>query len=178
MVRHGQTASNVAKRMMGNRIDDPLNDEGRRQAQELAENIKDMQFDVIFSSPLKRAHQTAEIIAKNWNMPIMQRDELMERDFGTLTGKTFAEGDALTGGRRSRVEPLPEDEEYERAWGRETSEKFQKRLRHFTDEIKEKYSDKKVLVVAHSGVIKMAHFLFKDSTVDHVKNASIEEFEI
>ena len=95
MVRHGQTDSNAAKRIMGQRVDESLNDEGRRQAEELREGIQDKMFDVIFSSPLKRAEETARILAHERNVPVVLRAELKERDFGALSGKTWPEADAF-----------------------------------------------------------------------------------
>jgi len=62
-VRHGETDANAKKIMMGQRIDEPLNEFGRRQAEELASLLPNS-FDIIFSSPLKRTAQTAEIISK------------------------------------------------------------------------------------------------------------------
>src|SRR3989344_1327026 len=94
MVRHGETDYNVAKRIPGQEIDQSLNATGRKQAEERAEERAGMTVDVMFSSPLKRAGETAEIIAKGLNLQILYRDELKERSFGSLSGKTFEEVNA------------------------------------------------------------------------------------
>ena len=64
IVRHGQTEYNVVGRYCG-RIDVPLNENGINQAYELRDILKNIKFDYVFSSPLKRALKTAEIICNN-----------------------------------------------------------------------------------------------------------------
>lgn len=91
IVRHGETESNKAKRLMGKRVDESLNFEGIKQANELAKDIYEGEFDVIFTSPLKRASETAEIIANKVKVQIIKKEELMERDFGSMSGKTWDE---------------------------------------------------------------------------------------
>ncbi len=178
MVRHGETDHNVARRIQGQEIDESLNETGRKQAQERAEALADEKFDVIFSSPLKRARETAEIIAEKVKAPILLRDEIKERVFGKFSGRTFEEINAEMGTDWNQVGPIAADEELKRIYGRETAEDFKRRLVAFTDEVKRSYPEKRVLVVAHGGLIRLAHFLFKEVQVEHVHNASIEEFEI
>src|SRR5665647_97279 len=90
IVRHGETDSNKARKAQGQRINEFLNSEGVRQTEELTSNI-DKDFDVIFTSPLKRAAQTAEILAKEIKAPVIVREEIIERDYGNLSGKTTEE---------------------------------------------------------------------------------------
>ena len=65
ITRHGQTDSNKERKLMGQKIDDSLNEVGIKQAKELAKSLFEEGFDIIFSSPLKRASETSEIIKKN-----------------------------------------------------------------------------------------------------------------
>src|SRR5690606_30756536 len=84
-VRHGQTDAN-ANMQSGQTIeelDEPLNETGEKQAKELAEQLKDIPFDYIISSPLKRALHTADIINKYHNLPIVLEDKLRERNAST-----------------------------------------------------------------------------------------------
>jgi len=179
MARHGQTDSNAAKRIMGQRIDEPLNATGRQQAEDLAVSIQKLPFDIIFSSPLKRAEETARIIALGRNIPVVLRDELKERDFGSISGKSWEEADALSMDRSGGLKSVDTHLEYDyRPYGGESAEDVKKRLSDFVAEIKTTYSDKRVLVVAHGGIIRFSHLLFRDRQVDHIKNASIEEFDI
>jgi len=63
-VRHGETKGNKEKRFRG-RTDYPLNENGRRQARKLKKKLEKFSFDKLFTSPLKRAYETAEIIKPN-----------------------------------------------------------------------------------------------------------------
>jgi broad specificity phosphatase PhoE len=177
-VRHGETDANVAKQIQGQRINGPLNALGRQQAQERAQALVGMGFEMLFSSPLKRAHETADIINAKLNLPLLLRDELKERDFGTLTGRLFADMNAEMGVKWNQVTPLEDDEKFYHEYERETAEHFSERLKKFVEEVKGSYADKKVLVVAHGGIIRLAHYLFNETHVDHIANAAVEEFEV
>lgn len=180
IVRHGETDSNKAKKLMGCRIDEPLNTEGVRQAHELAEKIKENSFDVIFTSPLKRAKQTAEIIADKVKAPVVERKEIVERDFGSLSGKSWDEMmDEIKSGN-DNLKELDFEQKYDyRPYGGECSDGVERRLFKFVRDLKENYSDKKVLVVAHGGIVKLAHLLFLEKKMDSTpNNATIHEFNI
>ena len=179
MVRHGQTDSNVAKLIMGQRVDESLNDEGRRQAEERAVDMKDMQFDVIFSSPLKRAAETAAILAKGRATPVILRDELKERDFGSVSGKSWAEADTIAGAEPGTQKEVDRHLDYDyRPYGGESADDVKGRLGRIIAEIKETYPEKRVLIVAHGGILRFSHMLFRDVHVDHIQNAALEEFEV
>ncbi|MDQ2085513.1 alpha-ribazole phosphatase [Herbivorax sp. ANBcel31] len=81
LIRHGQTDSNKKRTYVG-WTDVELNEEGKRQAFKLKEKLKDMPVDKIYSSPLKRAKKTAEIINENFCLDIEYTDNLKERNFG------------------------------------------------------------------------------------------------
>lgn len=92
IARHGQNEDNVRGILNGHR-DLPLTDLGRQQARQLARHIKDRElvFDAVYASPLGRAFETAAIVAAELELaePIIH-DDLIERDFGIMTG-TFPE---------------------------------------------------------------------------------------
>ena len=83
--RHGQTDYNVARRVMG-QLDIPLNDVGRAQAVELADKLATFAIGVIYSSPLTRAMETAQVVADKTGAPIITDARLMERNNGKLQG--------------------------------------------------------------------------------------------
>ncbi len=85
IIRHGITDWN-RKRIMQGRTDIPLNDEGRRMALEAAEEYADIHFDVCYTSPLVRAEETAEIIMKGRNVPVIKDERLIEMNFGEYEG--------------------------------------------------------------------------------------------
>jgi broad specificity phosphatase PhoE len=91
--RHGQSQAN-AQGLLAGHIDSPLNQIGRKQANELGQLAKKagLRFDHIYCSPLSRAKETAEIIARNTGSPSPQiLKELIERNFGVLTGKPYSD---------------------------------------------------------------------------------------
>ncbi len=92
IVRHGRTDLNDAYCWQG-RIDVPLNEEGVMQAQELGEKLSDIRFDAVYSSPLRRAMETTNIILQrnHYNTPTINIDNrLMEIDCGDWEGKCYS----------------------------------------------------------------------------------------
>ena len=85
IIRHGKTDWNNLWKIQG-RTDIPLNEEGRTMAKKAAEEYKDINFDIAFSSPLIRARETAEILLKGRDIPIINDDRLMEMSFGAYEG--------------------------------------------------------------------------------------------
>ena len=83
IIRHGQTEMNHAHALQG-RSDQPLNENGIRQAQEAAEAFNELCFDKVYSSPLGRAIETAKIVAPG--VPIVIDDRLIEMDYGPYEG--------------------------------------------------------------------------------------------
>lgn len=85
LVRHGQTEWNRVERFRG-RIDVELNEMGRRQAEAVADRLCRRRTDAIYASPLKRALQTAEPIAKACGLEVQPVDELIDIDYGAWAG--------------------------------------------------------------------------------------------
>ncbi len=96
LARHGQTDWNLEMRAQG-RIDLSLNATGRAQAEEMRENIKDLEFDAVYASPLKRAAETAEIAVGD-RYDINYHDLLIERSFGDFEGKIIKSWSELVDG--------------------------------------------------------------------------------
>jgi len=94
LVRHGETMWNVEKRLQGWK-DSPLTDNGLRSAKRLAKRLQDIRLDRVFSSDQKRALTTAEIIAKDRNIPIEVLSSLRELNFGSWEGMTISEIETL-----------------------------------------------------------------------------------
>ncbi len=151
VTRHGQTSWNVLGKIQG-QTDIELNETGRMQARETGESIKNEDIDLIITSPLKRAKETAEIINKNFNVNIIEDKRLMERFFGEYEGLTKEE--------RAKLKEI--NPEINDIWNynknitfnsMETMQVFCNRVYEFLDEIVEKYKDKNknVLLVTHGG---------------------------
>ncbi len=79
LVRHGLTAWNVSGQFQGH-TDTPLSEEGRAQAQALGKHLKKAKIDVVYSSPLSRALETAQLVFPQRD--ILEDDRLKELNFG------------------------------------------------------------------------------------------------
>jgi ribonuclease H / adenosylcobalamin/alpha-ribazole phosphatase len=89
LLRHGQTEMSVQGRFAG-RGDFALTSTGARQASAAADRLADRGVDVVVSSPLSRAMQTAQAVADAAGAPLVLEDDLVETDFGAWEGLTFA----------------------------------------------------------------------------------------
>lgn len=180
LIRHGETPSNHNLIRMGQRIDDPLDKKGIDQALLIAEKLSAYSFDAIYSSPLLRAKETAEIVSTQHHLPIQYDDRLMERDIGSLSGS------AANIHERAIIDTLPpafREFDYDfRPIGGESIENVVNRFSSFVSEILKKHQNDHVLLVTHGGIIQVAYLLFdKDHTkilMQDVKNLSVHEFEI
>ena len=170
IVRHGEVPHNALKQY--NNENEDLNENGIRQANELKKKIKNINYDIIISSPLLRAKHTAQIINVN-NKKILINDKLKERDPGDLSGKPLT------------VTNRDEYWNYNTTIRYGTSEnirEFFKRIYNFLEDLK-KEDYESVLIVAHSGVSKAFNGYFegiKDGMfLDRgLRNCEIKEYEI
>nr|WP_187356777.1 histidine phosphatase family protein [Heyndrickxia shackletonii] len=138
LVRHGETDWNVLGKLQGT-TDIPLNNRGKKQAEECGAILRESQWDVIITSPLKRAKQSAEIIQQKINVPLIEMEEFKERNFGDAEGMTLKE----------RRESFP-DKKYP---NQEERISFQHRLKAGIRKINQKYPNGKIILVAHGAVI-------------------------
>ena len=172
ITRHGETMRNAEQRVLG-RTDDPLSEKGLAQAKDLADRIKDTEFDYIFSSPLTRARQTAQAVAESKGMEVIIDERLIETNFGDFEGvpRHCAEYQA---GKREHFKRYPGGESYfDMAY----------RIYDFLFMLKREYPDKRVLVVSHGGVCRIICNYFYDMEneefVQHAfPNCGIEQFEL
>jgi broad specificity phosphatase PhoE len=91
LVRHGQATFNVEGRHPGQLPGIPLTDEGRRQAHQAAVALAALPLSAVVSSPLERARETAEIIARGWGLPVRTNPRLMDTDVGGWAGRKIDE---------------------------------------------------------------------------------------
>lgn len=146
-VRHGVTEWNINHIRQG-RSDIPLTDKGREQAKETGLALKDKHLDICICSPLSRTRETASIILEGRDVPVILDERVLERNFGPLEGMRIdATPEALE--QQYRFWNPLEHETYE---GVETMEELIARINAFLDDIKVKYADKSVLIVAHGGL--------------------------
>ena len=179
-IRHGQTDVNKDNRLQGAHVDAELNDYGRAYAKKAAANFDEDEFDVVYSSPMKRAVETAKIFTKD-KKKINLDDRLLEFDFGDWDGKKM---DDIVKEYPDIVDPWGKvNRNYIRyAKNGESYEAFDKRCGDFLDEMYQKYPDKKVLVVAHGRLIRMmaAHYFTNGDMdkIDTMDNCALAKFSV
>lgn len=165
IVRHGQVPHNALGQY--NTVDDDLTELGIKQAEELKDKIKNIDIDIIISSPLIRAKHTANIININ-NKKIVFDEKIKERSCGDLAGKPL------------EVTNRDEYWNYNTTIKYGTSEDiklFFKRVFEFLDELKTKDYNS-VLVVAHSGVSKAFSAYFEGIQDGKFLNRGLKNCEI
>lgn len=152
LIRHGETDWNAEGRIQG-QSDIELNSYGEAQAQCLAARlVEEGEFHALYSSPLKRASCTAQVIGRALNLPIIYDARLVERSLGVLEGLTMNEIKEQfphvhrawhEGGMRP---PIP---------GEEPREAFVMRTRAFIDDLRAAHPQGQVIVVTHGGTLNM-----------------------
>ncbi|KJK47134.1 acid phosphatase [Lentzea aerocolonigenes] len=150
LLRHGQTKLSIERRYSG-RGDHELTELGLQQAEKAARRLSEVDgVEAIISSPLQRATQTAQALASKTGLEVVTHQGLIETDFGTWEGLTFAEA-------------AEQDPEIHRRWLSDTSQKppggesfdeVHARVRKARTEIIAKFGGKTLVVVSHVTPIK------------------------
>jgi broad specificity phosphatase PhoE len=153
LARHGETDWNRDGRWQGH-SDTPLNDLGRRQAQALAGGL-DEPVDVVYSSDLARARETAQIVAARLGLEMRLDPRLRERGFGAWEGLTSAEienrfAESLRRWRAGEGAGADDAEPFD---------DFADRIQAFLEEAVRMHPSETVLVIAHGGSIRVIHAL-------------------
>jgi phosphoserine phosphatase len=148
LVRHGETDWNRERRFQGH-ADTSLNDAGRRQALELAEALRDERLDAVYTSPLRRATETARIVVDMLGLKAEELEALREIDVGDWQGLTVDEV-------RARY-PERADVAWRSGWQNgETHEQLAARVVPALLELGSRHPDEGVLGVTHAGPIRAA----------------------
>lgn len=137
-VRHGETDWNAQRRWQGH-ADVPLNDRGREQARELAESLVGERIDVIYTSDLSRARDTAEAVGARHGIDVVVDPDLREIDVGPIEGMTADEAAAFEG------------------WQGESKESHAERVLAAVRRIARQHPEGRVLVVTHGGSMRRVH---------------------
>ena len=163
LVRHGETVDNANKIMQG-QTQGKLNEVGIRQAETLRDKLARVHFDAFVASDLKRAVDTARIIAAPHGLEVVTTPLLRERDWGGFTGRYIPD---------LRDEVWPDDIE--------SLPDLQKRARGFLDFIRTTFPDQQVLAVGH-GIINKAiqavHYGKQMNEVQKMSNAEVRILSI
>jgi len=180
LVRHGQDEDN-SNGILNGRRDTPLTELGRSQAKTVAEKLKDNRIQLIYASPLKRAYETARIIAEKLGIDEVITDgHLMEREFGILTGKPVSDIPKYS----SKTLQTDRVLYFIEAEGAEDFPTLYNRGKKIIEEILSRHPDKNVLVVAHGDIGKMIRASYhgwtweKGLKTPYFDNTGVLELEI
>jgi broad specificity phosphatase PhoE len=149
LARHGETDWNRELRWQGHR-DPPLNDLGREQARALAESLPATSISAVYASDLRRASETAEIVAAALQLPVRLDPALREIDVGSWAGQTLDElatryPEAVARWRQTG----------ERGWeGGESHEEMAARVVAAIQSIAAAHPENQILVISHGGPLR------------------------
>lgn len=181
VVRHGKTDMNIKRRTMGcldewNNKTFNLCEEGIEESIILRDKLEDTNIDLIITSPLTRARETAYIINEKKDIEIIKENKLAERSMGNL-----------------EFRPYPTYEENERIWsieentndyGIEPMQEFKDRIYNCMDRIVDEYQDKDILIVTHGGVTALIDCYFNNSleegsiTTKFLNNSEYKTYDV
>ncbi len=155
LIRHGQSTANATGVWQG-QLEFPLSEEGRRQARLAGRALAGESLAGLYSSPLSRAFETAEIIAHEAGFPgdVIAVEGLMERRGGLLEGTTLAEREARYPELMNKLLSVPEEE----GWvvvGAETDGEVLARFERSISEIRARHpAGARIVVVSHGGAMR------------------------
>ena len=151
LARHGQSDWNAARRWQGH-ADRPLTEKGRAQASALADRLAHIDLDAVYSSDLRRAADTARVVAEAQGLGLVQLPELREVDVGSWSGLTRDEAEErFPDGFARWREGFP-------GWdGGEDYDEMAQRVIGAVVQIALAHEDGRALVVSHGGPIRAIH---------------------
>jgi broad specificity phosphatase PhoE len=160
LIRHGATASNLADPpiIQGRTIDGPLSEEGRRQANQAAECLASRSLTAVYSSPLRRAQETADFIARPHHLPVRTLSDLIEADVGAWEGRSWVEIQASEPERYTQFQHNPARYGYHQG---ENLTQVAERVVPVIEEILHAHLGEVIAIVGHNVVnrVLLAHAL-------------------
>ncbi|MCQ4725060.1 histidine phosphatase family protein [Anaerotignum faecicola] len=151
LIRHGETEWNKAKRFQG-WTDIELSQEGRRQASLLGERFKKIDIDEIYSSPLKRAVETARPIADIKGLEIKTNENFKEINFGEWEGMTAKEISTKYGKSFDEFIKYPENGTFP---GDISFAHVTERIKIGLRDVLDGKDDKNIAIVSHGGIVRL-----------------------
>ena len=178
MVRHGEIPSNI-KKVYAGKSPEPLTERGVRQAKEVSENLKKYEVDALYSSPMQRALQTAQIIGEGIGMDLRINDAFREIEMGPWEG----------------LSEIDVAQKYPQEWNtwnirpaelrlpnRETLDELLKRVLTGIQRINRNEERRNIIIVTHVAVIRILLLWKAEKSLNfyktiHVPNAGIFQIE-
>lgn len=153
-IRHGETDWNAEGKYQG-WSDIPLSETGKKQAECLGERFQNIDLDVIYSSPLQRAYDTAQAVAIRKKMEIIPEEHFKEINFGEWEGLTAEQLNHLYGEKFQYFLSHPEDAKFP---GDGSFSLVTERIKIGLDKILEENEGKNIMIVSHGGLIRLCIF--------------------
>lgn len=160
LARHGETVDNANQILQG-QTQGMLNEKGQEQAETLAKSLDGIQIDAVIASDLKRAVDTAEVIAKRRSLPLITTPLLRERDWGSFTGRFIPD---------LKDVQWPDDVE--------SMDAMMERARLFMDWLRRDYSQQTVVAVGHgiiNKVIQAVYYNTRTNKIPRMTNAEVRK---
>lgn len=182
-IRHGETDWNRERRLQG-QSDIPLNENGRNSAREAGIKLSGTKIDLAFTSPLKRAKETAELVLKGRDIPIYEDARIQEISFGVCEGRTGRDEDQEPVGCFAQFYEHPDT--YQAPENGEDVRMLCKRTWDFLEDItsRKELQDKSVLIATHGAALQsMMLWVNKQPFADFwksglKKNCSVTKVEV
>jgi probable phosphoglycerate mutase len=171
LIRHGETAWNAERRLQGH-TDIPLNAKGEMQARQMAQALKDAKitFDVLYTSDLKRAADTANAVVQLFAIQAQVDSALRERHFGALQGLSINEAPLVRPDIWQAHIARDLDHELE---GGESIQQLALRVQNILDQIQKQHTGKTILIVSHGGTLDMMYRIASNQSLRAERVASV-----
>jgi probable phosphoglycerate mutase len=170
IVRHGQTEFNIERRLQG-RLDSPLTDKGRSDAEALGKYLSNVHFDLVLASPSKRAQTTAQLICQGRDVSIEVEPDMREINLGSWEGMTreevmgaFPVEGEIFYNKPHLYKPLEGDSYYD----------VQDRAVNFIKRLAEQYKEGDILIVTHTVVVRAIVAYFRGIPMERVWEPVVE----
>ena len=174
VVRHGATEAG-AKGIILSRIDGPLSEIGKQQANELAVKLAKEPIDTIYSSPLSRAVESARPLAEKLSKTIKEDSRLLEVHMGSFAGKPLDSTIEIFG---LSCVPLMDSYKFDiTTFGGESDKQVRQRVQSFLEDMT-RSKDKTIAVFSHDGTLHWFYLLCAGRKVKGQPNASTHIFEL
>lgn len=174
LVRHGEIPSNV-KKIYAGRSPEGLTDKGIGQAQNVSEELKKYQIDAIYSSPIRRAVQTAEIINKDAGLELIVNNAFRELDMGPWEGMAETDVAKMYPGEWKVWNSMPAELKLP---GRETLDELLARVLTGIRTVLKEGRAENIVIVTHVAIIRVLRLWHSKESLNlyktiHVPNAEI-----
>lgn len=168
VARHGQTIWNQRDVVCG-RTDIPLTQQGIQQAQQLAQQVEGKGIDLIWSSPLLRARQTAQVVADRLGLSVQVDERLLEQDFGSYE-EVYRFDPEYMAYRMNLLLRFP--------GGGESIAMVMARAYGVVEDIRRHYSDHTILLVSHGAFLRSLNTYFVPTKNEDFFNFRLENCQL